>query len=389
MLLITNATALIKGKFHNNTDILINNEGYIDKVAPTGEISTNNCEIYDIKGAYCAAGYIDIHTHGGGGHDLMEGTIEAIEAISAYHLSTGTTSYCPTTLTAPLPDTLKAIELLRKYKSTDTARRLGAHLEGPYISLKAPGAHPPKYILNPNAANTEWVWNNSDIVARITLAPDSDGARYMAIESAKHKIQVSLGHDASIDDEIYALISEGASSITHMTNCTSRPSRRTTPHKHLGLTEVGMISNKLVCEIIADDRHVPNDMVKLLIRTKGVNKIALVSDSLSVAGMGEGEFFLGSGDSRQRLLVDNGVATLPDLNTYAGSITPIAKMVVNCVTNINIPLNKAIIMGNLVPAKLLKLKDRGDISKGMLGDINVLNSKGEILNTVFNGKIIK
>lgn len=379
MYVYKNVRPITAGKLGNLSDV-VTDKGIIIDILPAG----SSYEGEDMGGNILAAGYIDIHTHGGYGHDVMEGTREAIEEISRYHLSTGTTTYIPTTLTADIESTVKAIDNVRSYKETKgVARRHGVHLEGPFISLKAPGAHPPKYILNPCPDNTQWVWQNEDTVSRITVAPDNSGAVWLCEECSAHNIQVSAGHDASIDDEIYAMIDKGCSSVTHMYNCTSRPSRRTTPHKHLGLTEVGLISDKLTCEVIADNRHVPNALFSMIYKLKGRDGICLVSDSLSVAGEDYSkELYLGSGDSRQRLVVLDGVATLPELNTYAGSVTPISQMVINLHNNIGIPLEKCVSMGTLVPAKLMGIKDRGDVAKGMIADFNLLDEKGNIIKTI-------
>lgn len=384
-MLIKNVRPLINATIHGLSDIQVMN-GKISAIAKPNTLTDS--QFYDMDGAVIAAGYIDIHTHGGGGHDMMEGTFEAIDTIAKYHLSTGTTSFCPTTLTAEISDTVNALSNIASYKQDNSARLLGAHLEGPYLSPKSAGAHPPRLILNPNPANTEWIWQNKSKVARITTAPDNSGASWLTSECLNNNIQVSIGHDASIDDEIYACIDKGASSVTHMYNCTSRPSRRTSPHKHLGLTEIGLISDKLVCEIIADNRHVPNALFGMIYKLKGCHGICLISDSLSVAGMGEGEFYLGSGDSKQRLKVEDGVATLPDLNTYAGSVTAISAMVKNLVNNVGIPLCEAVTMGTKVPADLLKLSDRGDIRVDYLADFNVIGNDGAIIHTILGGKFI-
>lgn len=379
MYVYKNVRPISAGKIGKLSDIVTDN-GVITAVLPAG----SNYEGEDMGGKILAAGYIDIHTHGGFGHDVMEGTRESIEAISKYHLSTGTTTYIPTTLTASIESTIEAIDNVRKFKDyKGVARRFGMHLEGPFISIKAPGAHPPKYILNPCPDNTAWVWDNVDMVSRMTVAPDNSGSVWLTEKCSENNIQVSAGHDASVDDEIYAMIDKGCSSVTHMYNCTSRPSRRTTPHKHLGLTEVGLISDKLTCEVIADNRHVPNTLFGMIYKLKGRDGICLVSDSLSVAGEDYSkEFYLGSGDSKQRLVVSEGVATLPELNTYAGSVTPVSQMVINLHNNLGIPLEDCVYMGTNVPAKLMGMSDRGDIAPGMLADFNLLEDNGAIIKTI-------
>ncbi len=382
MILFKNVRPIINGKLEKNYDIAVEN-GKITNIAINIDEKTAD-KVYNLNGSILASGYIDIHTHGGGGHDMMEGSKTALDEISKYHLITGSTTYIPTTLTADIPTTLTALENVRNYNSP-YARIYGTHLEGPFISLKAPGAHPPAYILEPNKENTKWVWENKDIITRITVAPDQKSSDWFTTECTKNNIQISLGHDASIDDEINALTDNGASSVTHMYNCTSRCSRRTTPHKHLGLTEVGLTDNRLYNEVIADNRHVPNPLFKMIYKLKGADKICLVSDSLAIAGNHGGEFYLGSGISKQRIVIEEDVAIIKELNTYAGSVTPISKMVANLCQNLNIPLEECVKMGSLNQVKLLNIADRGDIKVGMLADFNTLDEQGNLIDTYLGG----
>ncbi len=386
-LLIKNVRPFIDGRIENLSSILIEN-GEITAIQ-NAEESVENAEIFDGKGNVAASGYIDIHTHGGYGHDVMEATEEALYSISRFHLDNGVTTYVPTTLTASIPDTRKTLDFLLHYNDPNVARRYGSHLEGPYLSPKAAGAHPPHLLLDPDENNSSFIWDYNCVVSRITVAPNLSGAGWLTKECVENGIQVSAGHDNAIDDEIDVMFDSGATSVTHMYNCTSRPSRRETPKKHLGLTEMGLIDNRITCEIIADDRHVPNRLFKMIFKLKGADKIALVSDSLSVAGMEAGDYFLGSGDSKQVIRVEDGVATLPSENTYAGSVTPISLMAKNLVKNVGISIEDALTMAILTPAKLMNMTDRGDIRVGYLADINILDNDLNIVNTVFNGKIVK
>lgn len=387
MFVIKNVKPFINGKFLASKNIVVDNGIIIDIV---DNISGNNYDnIIDGNNHYLVPGYIDIHTHGGYGHDVMEGTIDAIKNISDFHLENGTTTYIPTTLTADIPTTLTALSNVRNFNDNTTARRFGVHLEGPFLSKKAPGAHPPYLILEPNEENTKWVFENKDIVSRVTVAPDTNCADIFAKKCSENGIQVSIGHDASIDDEIYKMIENGASSVTHMYNCTSRPSRRTTPHKHLGLTEVGLIEDELICEVIADNRHVPNKLFSMIYRLKGADKIALVSDSLAIAGRENEEMYLGSGESKQRIVVEEGVAVIKELNTYAGSVTPIGKQVQNLHNNLGICLEDCITMATTTPCKLMNICDRGEISIGKLADFNIIDDKANIIHTILNGKLVK
>lgn len=337
-------------------------------------------EITDGKGMIACAGFIDIHTHGGWGKDCMEPTFEAIDTVAKYHLSTGITSFCPTTMTADIADIEAALSNMRSYK-TNGARLAGAHLEGPFLSAKAAGAHPLDKLLDPDKENTAFIARNRDVVRRITVAPDLSGAPFVTALCRSMGIQVSIGHDQSIDDEIYACIEAGATSVTHMGNCTSHASRRyPSPKKHLGLFETALGESRLVCEVIADDRHVPDALFDIFYRLKGRDGICFVSDSLSVAGMKEGDYFLGSGESAQPIRIEDGVAVLPDKHTYAGSVTPVSKMVSRLFAK-GYPAEDLLTMATLTPAKTVGLNDRGDLRPGMLADINLLDDKLNVVKT--------
>ena len=337
-------------------------------------------EITDGKGMIACAGFIDIHTHGGWGKDCMEPTFEAIDTVAKYHLSTGITSFCPTTMTADIADIEAALSNMRSYK-TNGARLAGAHLEGPFLSAKAAGAHPLDKLLDPDRENTVFIARNRDVVRRITVAPDLSGAPFVTALCRSMGIQVSIGHDQSIDDEIYACIEAGATSVTHMGNCTSHASRRyPSPKKHLGLFETALGESRLVCEVIADDRHVPDALFDIFYRLKGRDGICFVSDSLSVAGMKEGDYFLGSGESAQPIRIEDGVAVLPDKHTYAGSVTPVSKMVSRLFAK-GYPAEDLLTMATLTPAKTVGLNDRGDLRPGMLADINLLDDKLNVVKT--------
>lgn len=377
MITLVNVRPLSGGKFLSNCNVTIGDDG---KIVAVGNQTEG--EVIRFDGEPVAAGYIDIHTHGGYGKDCMEPTYECIDTIARYHLDTGITSFCPTTMTASPEDINKAVDNIRKYDSR-YARIAGVHLEGPYLSQKAAGAHPPHLLISP-LDDDSFVRNNLDIVKRVTIAPNVRGSAEFTAEYSKKGVQISLGHDNSIDDEIYPCIDAGATSVTHMYNCTSRPSRRDNPKKHLGLTEVGLIDNRITTEIIADDRHVANTLFKMIYKLKGYRRICLVSDSLSVAGMPAGDYYIGAGDSKQSIRVEDGVAVLPSENTYAGSVTPVSKMVCNLI-GCGIAPAHAIYMATKVPARLICRKDIGDIKAGCLADINVLDKEDYSVKATFLG----
>ena len=150
---------------------------------------------------------------------------------------------------------------------------------------------------------------------------------------------------------------------------------------------MGLIDDRLVCEVIADNRHVPNALFKMIFKLKGKDKICLVSDSLSVAGMAAGDYYIGSGESKQAIRIEDGVAVLPTHNTYAGSVTAVGKMVQNLV-GAGIDPQDALDMATRVPAKVVGLTDRGDLQVGMLADFNLLSENFDILATYLDGKAV-
>lgn len=385
MIALRNATVLRNGELEQGMNVLIDNN-VISKITKETIIAD---QIIDCSDMVVAAGYIDIHTHGGYLHDVMEGTRESIAKISEYHLKTGTTTYLPTTLTAGEASLINAINNVRDYIPHNKYSRIwGIHLEGPFFTMKNAGAQPPRYLIEPNDNNIKFIINNNDIVKRISIAPDVKGIIPYVKIFTDQGIQVSGGHDNSVSYEIYPCIENGMNSVTHTFNCTSTASRRPLPHKYLGLTETCLIDDRLYAEAIVDNRHIPFPQFRILYKMKGWERILLVSDSLSVAGMGEIKHYLGKRGEGYEIEVKDSVAVLPALNTYAGSVTPIAKMVEILINDYNIPINEAVSMGTLNQAKLLGMVDRGDMVEGYLADINILSLDGKIEHTIFNGELL-
>ncbi|MGI6702018.1 MAG: N-acetylglucosamine-6-phosphate deacetylase [Christensenellales bacterium] len=382
-MLIKNATVISNRRKLEGYNILI--QGNIIKAVTAEEC--DDAEVIDCSGLYATAGYIDIHTHGGYLHDVMEATEESLGEISKFHLDTGATTYLPTTLTASEESIVAAIDNVRAYKEVNEYSRIyGIHLEGPFFTPFNAGAQPPQFLIAPNKKNTAYIFRNADIIKRISIAPDVEGIIPFVKELTDAGIQVSGGHDNAVDFEINPCIDNGMSSVTHIFNCTSNASRRPL-HKYLGLTEIGLIDDRLYAEVIGDNRHTPFPEFNIIYKLKGADKILLVSDSLSVAGMGNIRHYLGKRGEGYEIEVRDEVAILPELNTYAGSVTPVAKMVQILLRDYSVPIEEAVCMANLNQAELLKISDRGDIREGMLADINIIDGEGNIVKTVFNGKI--
>jgi N-acetylglucosamine-6-phosphate deacetylase len=380
-------------------DIFIE-EGRITAITSAGNRKPAGV-VTDARGAWAAPGFIDIHTHGGLGADVMDRDPEALAKLARFQLSRGVTSFLATTLTAPLADIEAAICRARAFwgaqfsaeplaamvpcARTDCARLAGVHLEGPCLSAKNSGAQDAALLRVPDSDATAFVLDAADVVRRITIAPDLPGAIDFIRAAKSAGIGVSGGHDNAIDDEIYPAMEAGMDCVTHIYCCSSTISRRDGPRKHLGLTEIGMADNRLSVEAIADGLHVPDSLFSLILKAKGADKVCLVSDSLRVAGMPDGEYRLG--DSEKGLVVEKrgGEVSVPGLGVYAGSSTDVGAMVVRVVANCEVPLRDAVLMATAVPARLAGLTDRGILAVGKLADINLLEDDGSVAATFLGG----
>ncbi|HOX12587.1 MAG TPA: N-acetylglucosamine-6-phosphate deacetylase [Spirochaetia bacterium] len=364
-------------------DLLLG-EGRILRISPAGRTPPEGVVI-DAEGARAASGYVDIHTHGGAGADVMDADSEGLGRIARFHLSNGTTTFLATTLTAPLDRIRAALDTVRAYRGGG-ARIAGVHLEGPFLSPANAGAQEKRFLRAPDTEALRFVADNADILRRVTLAPELPGALDLIAECAARGIGVSAGHDASVDDEIEAAIETGLSCVTHIYCCSSTISRRTGPRKHLGLTELGMADPRLAVEVIADGRHVPDALFRLILRAKGRDSICLVSDSIRVAGMPDGEYRLGDPGTEVRVRKEGDEASVPDLGVYAGSVMPLGAMVRRLVAGGAASLEDAVHMASAVPARLAGLSDRGRIAEGLLADINLLAEDGSVLRTFLGGQ---
>jgi N-acetylglucosamine-6-phosphate deacetylase len=386
---IANARLLDAVPSDGNVDILVEN-GRVERVAPAGGgRARGEPPVFDAEGAFAAPGYIDIHSHGGAGSDIMDATREAIATVARFHLSRGTTSFLATTLAAPLPSISRTFDALRDFMRSPQpgcAAVLGAHLEGPFLAPGNAGAQDRRWLRTPDAEAADFVLANADLIRRVTLAPELEGGLALIRRLRAAGIGVSAGHDAAIDDEILAAIEAGLDAVTHIYCCSSGISRRAGPRKHLGLTEMGMADDRLVAEVIADRRAVPDLLFDLIWKAKGRDRICLVSDSTRVAGMPDGEYRLGDAETGILIEKRGDEAYVPALGVYAGSVTDLAQSVRNLVAHNALSLADAVHMATAVPARLLGLPDRGRIAPGMIADLNLIDPAGRVLATFIRGE---
>ena len=347
-------------------------------------------KVIDVEGNYISPGFIDIHTHGGGDHDFMDGTVEAIKKASKTHMKYGTTSIIPTTLTSTMHELYNTLDNFEQAKKEmeDGPNLLGIHLEGPYFSMEQKGAQDSRYIKNPNPEEYLKILDYSDDIIRWTVAPELDGAIDLGLELRKRNILGSIGHTNAIYEEVLEGFENGYTHVTHLYSGMSMV-RRINAFRFSGVVESSYLIDEMTVEIIADGIHLPPSLLKLIYKIKGPENICLVTDSMRAAGMPEGESILGSLEDGQKVIVEDGVAKLLDRSAFAGSVATADRLVRTMINKADVPLHEAVKMATATPAKVMGIQDKkGVIAKGKDADIIVFDDDIDINKVVISGEIM-
>lgn len=344
----------------------------------------------DAKGAYVSPGFIDIHVHGGGGADFMDGNVAAFRQIARTHARFGTTAMVPTTLTSSrekLFDTLAIYETATA-QNTDGACFLGLHLEGPYFAMSQRGAQDPRYIRNPDPAEYEAVLERSSSVARWSAAPELPGALAFGRHLRSKGVLAAIAHTDAIYEDVLAAVNVGYSLATHLYSAMSGVSRRN-GFRYAGVIESAFLLDELAVELIADGAHLPAPLLKLAHKIKGPDQTVLITDAMRAAGMPPGPSILGSLDDGLAVIVEDGVAKMPDRQAFAGSVATTDRLVRNMINLAGIPLPEAVQMMTRTPAKIMGVLDRkGELAVGKDADLVLFDDNISIQLTMVEGRIV-
>ena len=364
-------------------------DGVIVEVA-AGDIAVEGIKEIDAKGQFIAPGFIDLHVHGGGGHDFMDGSETAFLEIAKIHARYGTTSMLPTTLTSEHEDLMQTIELYQvaNEKNISGAEFLGLHLEGPYFAMNQRGAQDPRYIRDPDPEEYQQILSHTSVIKRWSAAPELKGAIEFGKYVASKGVLPSLAHTDAIYEEVLEAFENGYTLATHLYSGMSGVTRRNA-FRYAGAIESAFIIDEMNVEIIADGIHLPPPLLKLIYKIKGPDRIALITDAMRAAGMGPGESMLGGLKNGLRVIVEDGVAKLPDRSSFAGSIATADRLVWNMVKMADIPLIEAIRMITVTPAKIIGVADKkGALVAGKDADIVIFNEDIEIQATIIKGRVV-
>lgn len=344
----------------------------------------------DAGGQYVAPGFIDIHVHGGGGHDFMDGTEEAFLKIAEAHAKHGTTAMLPTTLTSETEELLRTLDIYKSANRNNTkgAQFLGVHLEGPYFAMNQRGAQDPRYIRNPKPEEYREIIQHSKDIKRWSAAPELDGALTFAQYVKSNGILVALAHTDATYEEALLGFENGYSLATHFYSCMAGVSRKNAM-RYAGAIEAAYLIDEMDVEIIADGVHLPAPLLKLIYKIKGVDRTALITDAMRAAGLPPGESILGSLHDGLPVIVEDGVAKLPDRSSFAGSVATTDRLVRTMVQIAEVPLLESVRMITQTPARILGVDNqKGVLLPGMDADIVIFNQDIEIDKTIINGEVV-
>lgn len=364
-------------------DILIQD----GKIAGIGQFSGRNEQ--RMQGHYVCAGFVDIHCHGGYGSDFMDATAEAFDNITRYQFDHGTTSVVATSLTAKQSDILRFLDCTRSYMNAPPkyAQVMGVHLEGPFLSAKGCGAQNSMYLMDPLQNDYQFILANRDIIRTVTIAPELDIDGSMTRALTESGITVCGGHDDGAYPEFIPAVHAGLKHLTHI-YCAMSGFGTKNGVRQMGLREYGLWNDSLTCEMIADNVHITPEMAKFILKCKGPENVAVVSDALRCAGMPNDDrlYTLGTESDlhSQKIRVADGIAVLADGSKFAGSITSVHEMVKNLISA-GVGTADAFQMGTATPARIIGEKDIGCVEVGFRANLCELDDSFDILSVYRDG----
>lgn len=355
-----------------------------------GDIECPDAQVIDVEGKYISPGFLDIHIHGGGDHDFMDGSVDAFLAIAETHAKYGTTAMVPTTLTSEKENLLNTLSLYEEANRINSkgSQFLGMHLEGPYFAMNQRGAQDPRYIRNPDPAEYKEVISKSSSISRWSAAPELPGSLEFGKYLRENGILAAIAHTDAVYEEVVDAVECGYSLATHLYSGMSGVTRRNA-HRYAGVIESAFIIDSMDVEVIADGIHLPAPFLRLIYKIKGPDRIALITDAMRGAGMPPGESILGNKDSGLKVIIEEGVAKLPDRTAFAGSVATADRLVRNMIELADVPLVEAVKMMSITPARIVGVdSNKGSLMVGKDADIVVFDEKINIFMTMVNGNIV-
>jgi N-acetylglucosamine-6-phosphate deacetylase len=344
----------------------------------------------DAKDKYISPGFIDIHVHGGGGHDFMDNTLEAFLGVAELHARHGTTALMPTTLSCEKDDLLATLDMydIADKQNHKGAQFIGLHIEGPYFAMSQRGAQDPRYIRPPVVDEYTEILSHNKNIKRWSAAPELKGALEFADYLRSKNVMVAIAHTDAIYEEVVTAYPHGFTHATHFYSAMSGVSRRNA-FRYAGVIESAYLIDDMTVEIIADGVHLPPPLLKLVYKIKGPDNTALITDAMRAAGMPPGESILGSKKNGLPVIIEDNVAKLPDRSAFAGSVATADRLVANMIELADVPLIDAVKMMSLTPARIINMdKSKGSLAAGKDADVVIFDGDINIDTTIVNGHVV-
>ena len=403
--LINNGRVITGGEVHE-ADVYIN-DGVIGALVARGPIGGTDCtgvdcdsgtaalpgsdhalnadRVLDASGLFVSAGFIDIHVHGGGGYDFMDGGVSPIVNAARLHLAHGTTTLYPTSVCAPPDQTLRFLEDVAQARQlTEAMPHIpGAHLEGPYLCKRQCGALNPDLIVPFDPAEYERLARKScGLIKRWSFAPELPGADAFLRFAKANGIIPSIAHSDAVYADVERARGLGCNLMTHFYSGMSLLTREK-GYRRLGVVESGYLLDDMIVEVICDGKHLPPELLRLIHKVKGTDRICLVTDAMRAAGTDAAGRISGLADGSS-VIIEDGVAKTPDRESFAGSIATADRLVRTANKAMGVTLPEAVKMMTQTPARVMRLEKKGSIQSGFDADL-VLFDQDINIKRVFVG----
>lgn len=386
---INNGNIITGHRILENANLLIR-DGEIVQISTTPIVDAAD-QVINAAGLYVSPGFIDMHLHGGGGSDFMDGTVADFLKVAETHLKYGTTAMFPTTLTAGKEDLLNTLDVCRTAmkENKSGAGLMGMHIEGPYFSIQQRGAQDPRYIRKPDPVEyTDIVEKEGDIIARWSAAPEIEGAMAFGRYMVDHDILPAIAHTDAIYEDVVDAVENGFTLATHFYSSMSGVMRKNAM-RFAGVIESVYLMDEIDVEIIADGIHLPAPLLKLIYKIKGVDRIALITDAMRASGTTAKESLLGSRSDGLKVIIEDGVAKLPDRSSFAGSVATADRLVRNIIQLGGVSLVEAIRMMTINPARIMGIqKKKGSIAIGKDADLVLFDEQIQVKSVFIGGNLL-
>lgn len=374
--IITDCRIVTDGKILDGTDIVVENKK-ITALVPKGSVSG---EKISLGGNFISAGFIDIHCHGGDGAEFIDGTVEAVKSACAIHKKHGTRVIYPTLSASDTATVVKALEAIEKAADESEILIAGVHLEGPYLSAQMCGGQDPDSVRAPDENEYKMLYERfGKLIKRWTYAPENDDGKFVKFLK-ENGIVPSMGHTAAEYCHVKSAFDGGCELVTHLYSCTSTVTRKG-GFRSLGVIESAFLIKDMFVEAIADGKHLPPELLKMIVDIKGAKRVCLITDAIRPGGLGEEFDGKEYADCPVPFVIEDGVAKLIDRSAFAGSIAT-ADILLKTAVGAGIDLPDSVRMLTETPADVMKLEGFGRIADGYNAVFTVFDENLNIVNDI-------